>query len=602
MKRTLFLIIIVTCSVLMFTPVIWAAEDNTPSTISTSSSSLTYEGYLESADGTPINGTIKFSSTLYDALTGGNQIGITNLFDDVLVEDGVFSVDLSFGDNTFLGGDRWLDISIDDVPLTPRQRITPAPYALRGGGTNSIVTNDSLNANISAGVSNTIQNNAQSSGIYVGTSNIISDAQNAFISGGITNSISGGSASSSILAGNQNQIMGSAYAAIIAGVGNKISETSTHSIVGGGQKNIIDGISYNAVIGGGVGNHIYSAQALIYGGRNHTIQNSTNSSIIGGSTHSIVASDHSTIVGGYNHTLSGRSQSSTIGGGFRHVIDTSQYSAILNGYDNQLTDRASFSTILGGRDNSITEVSQYSAILSGRYNSMADQANYNVIPGGSGNSITSGDYSFAAGRNAKITHTGTFLWADSQNIPLASTRSNQALFRVTGGMIIATANDSAGRLTAGVSVPGGSGSWATLSDVNAKARFKEIDSADILASIAQMPIKTWSYKTQDNDVRHMGPTAQDFHAAFGLGENDTTINTVDADGIALAAIQALATENETLREQNTNLADRLTAIEAQVGSSTTSQLPLLMMALIAGMFILAAALVSVISRRPQQTS
>ena len=39
--------------------------------------------------------------------------------------------------------------------------------------------------------------------------------------------------------------------------------------------------------------------------------------------------------------------------------------------------------------------------------------------------------------------------------------------------------------------------------------------------------------------RHRGPTAQDFRAAFGLGEDDTTISTVDAQGVALAAVQGL---------------------------------------------------------------
>ena len=40
-------------------------------------------------------------------------------------------------------------------------------------------------------------------------------------------------------------------------------------------------------------------------------------------------------------------------------------------------------------------------------------------------------------------------------------------------------------------------------------------------------------------MRHLGPTAQDFRAAFGLGHNDTTISSVDAPGVALAAIQGL---------------------------------------------------------------
>ena len=54
-----------------------------------------------------------------------------------------------------------------------------------------------------------------------------------------------------------------------------------------------------------------------------------------------------------------------------------------------------------------------------------------------------------------------------------------------------------------------------------------------------MPIATWNWKSQDASIRHMGPMAQDFHAAFGLGETPKGISTVDADGVALAAIQGL---------------------------------------------------------------
>jgi hypothetical protein len=48
-------------------------------------------------------------------------------------------------------------------------------------------------------------------------------------------------------------------------------------------------------------------------------------------------------------------------------------------------------------------------------------------------------------------------------------------------------------------------------------------------------------------VIHIGPTAQDFHAAFGLGSDDETIGTVDADGVALAAIQGLDQDNQDLK-------------------------------------------------------
>jgi hypothetical protein len=60
--------------------------------------------------------------------------------------------------------------------------------------------------------------------------------------------------------------------------------------------------------------------------------------------------------------------------------------------------------------------------------------------------------------------------------------------------------------------------------------------------------------------------AQDFYAAFGVGENDTTITTIDADGVALAAIQGLYAENQALKAQVDDLETRLTALEKAVSS------------------------------------
>jgi hypothetical protein len=61
----------------------------------------------------------------------------------------------------------------------------------------------------------------------------------------------------------------------------------------------------------------------------------------------------------------------------------------------------------------------------------------------------------------------------------------------------------------------------------------------VLKAVASMPITTWNYKANDDSVRHMGPMAQDFHDAFGLGASETMIETIDPDGVALAAIQGL---------------------------------------------------------------
>ena len=75
------------------------------------------------------------------------------------------------------------------------------------------------------------------------------------------------------------------------------------------------------------------------------------------------------------------------------------------------------------------------------------------------------------------------------------------------------------------------------SDRNAKEEFEAVDQYSVLAAVAALPIERWSYKGEA--VRHLGPMAQDFAAAFGLGADDRHIFPLDAAGVALAAIQGL---------------------------------------------------------------
>lgn len=72
----------------------------------------------------------------------------------------------------------------------------------------------------------------------------------------------------------------------------------------------------------------------------------------------------------------------------------------------------------------------------------------------------------------------------------------------------------------------------------------------MLQRLVAMSIQQWRYIGQPGEVTHIGPMAQDFAAAFGVGENDTIISTVDADGVALAAIQGL---NQKLEAENVGL-------------------------------------------------
>lgn len=85
------------------------------------------------------------------------------------------------------------------------------------------------------------------------------------------------------------------------------------------------------------------------------------------------------------------------------------------------------------------------------------------------------------------------------------------------------------------------GDWVNASSKELKENFATTSPQDILSKIGALPIYTWNYKAQDSSIIHIGPTAEDFHQAFGLGgENgNKAISTIDPAGIALSGIQAL---------------------------------------------------------------
>lgn len=106
------------------------------------------------------------------------------------------------------------------------------------------------------------------------------------------------------------------------------------------------------------------------------------------------------------------------------------------------------------------------------------------------------------------------------------------------------------------------GGIAQNSDINAKEDIIPINYQLILDQIASLEISEWQYKDH-SAVRHIGPMAQDFYAAFGVGKNATTISSVDADGVAFAAIKALRNENVKLLALVRQLSNRLDKIEQE---------------------------------------
>ncbi|MBK6766736.1 MAG: tail fiber domain-containing protein [bacterium] len=151
-----------------------------------------------------------------------------------------------------------------------------------------------------------------------------------------------------------------------------------------------------------------------------------------------------------------------------------------------------------------------------------------------------------------------FVWADNTVADFASTANNQFSLRSSGGVRIAT--NTAG--TVGVKLDNGDTAWEVLSDSSKKSNRKAANTAAILDKLVQLPIEEWNYTHQDASNTHIGPMAQTFHKLFGYGDDNTTISTIDPDGVALAAIQELAKRLESVERENTLLRTQVQSLLA----------------------------------------
>ncbi|MEU6920997.1 MULTISPECIES: tail fiber domain-containing protein [unclassified Streptomyces] len=99
---------------------------------------------------------------------------------------------------------------------------------------------------------------------------------------------------------------------------------------------------------------------------------------------------------------------------------------------------------------------------------------------------------------------------------------------------------------AGQGAPGPRPDGARESGAGAVAPVGAVNGHAVLDTVAALPISTWRYLWEPEDVRHLGPMAQDWHAAFGFNRDDTTIPVVDGLGVALVCVQALHRRVEEL--------------------------------------------------------
>ena len=245
----------------------------------------------------------------------------------------------------------------------------------------------------------------------------------------------------------------------------------------------------------------------------------------------------------------------TIGGGAGNMagdgvgtgtISNTPFATVAGGQSNWAS--GGWSSVGGGQTNTASGIS---ATVGGGSGNTAS-AFAATVPGGSSNTAAA-LYSLAAGSQATIPAgaNGSFLWSDSTGpMSLPATAHDEFIVGATNGIGMYTFKD----YTHGCFLVGAAASWTCTSDRATKSGFTDIEPRDVLASLIAMPIAQWRWQGEAEAVRHIGPTAQDFRAAFGLGYDDKTIALVDSEGVALAAIKGL----------NTKLEERLAEKEQQL--------------------------------------
>lgn len=185
----------------------------------------------------------------------------------------------------------------------------------------------------------------------------------------------------------------------------------------------------------------------------------------------------------------------------------------------------------------------------------------------------SGENSIALGDGANTNNFFGAMVVNTGTTVLNASAAQQFSARFTGGFRLFTSQNN----STGCSIAAGGGQWSCTSDSTTKTNITTLDGEQVLTKLRALPVSSWEYRTE-RGARHIGPMAQDFHAAFGLGNSDKSIAVLDASGVALAAakalesrtvthgagIDALRQENASLRTEVARLTDRLAALEAAV--------------------------------------
>ena len=575
---------------------------------------FTYQGRFN--DGAnEANGAYDLRFAAFQNPTGGGAVlgPITN--SAVSASNGLFTTLLDFGpyNSAAYGRGRWLEISArtnGSVPwtvLSPRQPVTPAPSAIYAAYAGGPAPGDALNATHLGGLDSssfwqTGGNGGTTPGLhFLGSTDnqpleLRVNNQPALRLSYATSTVF---TSPNLVGGASVNRVNPGFVGGVIGGGGELGTgiypsypnvvNANFGSIGGGFGNTAGG--FVSVVGGGRFNFSGGGDSFIGSGYGNTNSLFAEFATIGGGHYNTVTASWGTVPGGANNTVggrygfaAGRRAKAVHQGAF--VWADSQDADFVSTAADQFAVRAAGGFRLDGNQTINGQIRLNSAFGFSQSSLGFFSVDAPFIAGGRFTVSTDGNVGIgqpspsvrldvqadqAVGRFTTINNpngavlvlrntSASSIFLGAVNFENSGGTPGQISYTVNDAMSFRVANAEGMRLEANGNL-NIRGVFGNLSDRNVKANRKTVDSREVLERLVALPVQSWTYTNQPG-VKHLGPMAQDFHDAFGLnGPDDKHIATVDADGVALAAIQGL---NQKLEEQLKQKDERLNALEQQI--------------------------------------
>jgi hypothetical protein len=529
---------------------------------------LGYQGRLTQS-GAPVNGTVSVTFRLYNSASGGSVLWSEG--QSVTPANGLYSVVLgqsvAFPAGLF-SQPLWLGVTVGTDPeMTPRQALTAVPYSQRA---KSAASADTASYASALSVTPTACSAGQyAQGISASGNAVGCAAPSATTSVTMGGDVTGASGSSTVV-----KLQGRTMASTAPTTGQVLSYNGTQwaptspaatqqlpttcaanqipawngsSWACGSTGNITGNLSLPISSSASVGNITKNGVPFIhdYGYGNTFLGANAGNFTMTSSITGTVTGAYNTAVGGaalyqnttgaYNTATGLYALTSNSSGGFNTAMGQGALQLNTTGSFNTATGQGALVSNDTGIENTATGQGALQANTTGAHNTAIGK-NALVLDADGQRNIAVGAY---AGADLISGHDNIYIgnagMASESNTIRIGTSASHIYTHIAG--IVYT-----------------DGPINPPSDVNLKTDFEAIDPSAVLKGVLAMPVRTWRYKIEPRELRHIGPTAQDFSAAFGVGVDDKHIATVDADGVALAAIQGMnAKLEESIRAKDAEI-------------------------------------------------